>query len=331
MRLVYSSADHSYRRDDPGFSGFGSALINAPVLSLIWGPTIGVPIAVLVEVAPAIQLTPRAIKVAEWKSVWAFGIPALILLPAGTFILDSVPADEMRRAIGAIVLVVALILWSGWRYTGPRGTGPSIVVGLIGGGLAGATGVAGPPVILYLMSSTKEAAVIRANLIAYFTIILFLYHADLLAEGSGLPSISCGCRPRFLRRSSSERPSAKLFLWQAKRTFRNIALDGADPVFASTCWWPGRQPNWPSHALGVIIPTGRIYHETHNSGRGFCWLHGVSSTHADSTATAMYFHSQVRDVPPARRRRSGGESSYPGTINSPAATCSGYLCLGDLP
>ncbi|MDG2269062.1 MAG: sulfite exporter TauE/SafE family protein, partial [Alphaproteobacteria bacterium] len=116
-----------------GFSGFGSALINAPILSLIWGPTVGVPVAALVEIAPAIQLTPKAIKIAHWKTVWAFSIPAVILLPLGTFILVSVPADDMRRAIGAIVLVVALILWSGWRYRGPRGTGPAIGVGLVGG------------------------------------------------------------------------------------------------------------------------------------------------------------------------------------------------------
>lgn len=64
-----------------GFSGFGSALINAPVLSLIWGPTIGVPVSALIEVAPAVQLTPKAIKIANWRTVWAFSIPALILLP----------------------------------------------------------------------------------------------------------------------------------------------------------------------------------------------------------------------------------------------------------
>ena len=224
MRLVYSALTILIAGTIRGFSGFGSALINAPVLSLIWGPTIGVPIAVLVEVAPAIQLTPRAIKVAEWKSVWAFGIPALILLPAGTFILTSVPADDMRRAIGAIVLVVALILWSGWRYTGPRGTGPSIVVGLIGGGLAGATGVAGPPVILYLMSSTKEAAVIRANLIAYFTIILFgitltFWLKDLITID--ILWLSAALLAPFIVGTAI---GTKLFPLASERTFRNIAL-----------------------------------------------------------------------------------------------------------
>ena len=47
----------------------------------------------------------------------------------------------------------------------------------------------------------------------------------------------------------------------------------------------------------------------------------ASSTHADSTATAVYFHSQVCDAPACTATASGGEISYPGTINSPAATC----------
>ena len=66
-----------------GFSGFGSAMVNAPVLSLLWGPTIGVPIAALVEFVPAVQLTPRAIPIAQWRTILVMGVPALILIPAG--------------------------------------------------------------------------------------------------------------------------------------------------------------------------------------------------------------------------------------------------------
>ena len=43
---------------------------------------------------------------------------------------------------------------------------------------------------------------------------------------------------------------------------------------------------------------------------------------ADSTATAMYFHSQVRDAPECGATiNSDGDITYPATINSPAATC----------
>ena len=207
-----------------GFSGFGSALINAPVLSLIWGPTIGVPVAALVEIAPAVQLTPKAIKIAHWKTVWAFSIPALILLPAGTFILVSVPADDMRRAIGAIVLVVALILWSGWRYRGPRGTIPSMCVGLVGGSLAGATGVAGPPVILYLMSSDDSPAQTRANLIAHFTIILFGLVATFTLKGLVSTDILWLIAAMLLPFIIGTAIGTRMFPLASERVFRNIAL-----------------------------------------------------------------------------------------------------------
>lgn len=47
----------------------------------------------------------------------------------------------------------------------------------------------------------------------------------------------------------------------------------------------------------------------------------TTMAHADSTASAMYFHSQVRDAPACTATATGGEISYPAAINSPAATC----------
>ena len=224
MSLLYAALSVFAAGLIRGFSGFGSALINAPVLSLIWGPTIGVPVAALIEVAPAIQLTPKAIKIANWKTVWAFSIPALILLPAGTFILVSVPADDMRRAIGAIVLVVALILWSGWRYRGPRGVVPSMCVGLVGGSLAGATGVAGPPVILYLMSSEDSPAQTRANLIAYFTLILFGIVATFSLKGLVSLNTLWLAAAMLIPFIAGTAIGTRMFPLASERVFRNIAL-----------------------------------------------------------------------------------------------------------
>ena len=224
MSLLYAALSVFAAGLIRGFSGFGSALINAPVLSLIWGPTIGVPVAALIEVAPAIQLTPKAIKIANWKTVWAFSIPALILLPAGTLILVSVPADDMRRAIGAIVLVVALILWSGWRYRGPRGVMPSMCVGLVGGSLAGATGVAGPPVILYLMSSDDSPAQTRANLIAYFTIILFGIVATFSLKGLVSLNTLWLAAAMLIPFIAGTAIGTRMFPLASERIFRNIAL-----------------------------------------------------------------------------------------------------------
>lgn len=155
-----------------GFAGFGSAMVNAPVLSPLWGPTIGVPVAALVEFVPAIQLTPRAIPHAQWRTVWLMGIPALILIPAGSWLLITLPNEIVRRAVALAVLFMVAMLWSGWRYRGRRTAPISAGVGAVSGLLSGTTGVGGPPVILYLMAGDEGPVVLRANMVGYFTIVL---------------------------------------------------------------------------------------------------------------------------------------------------------------
>ena len=155
-----------------GFSGFGSAMVNAPILSLLWGPTVGIPVAALIELVPAIQLTPKAIPNANWRLVWLMGIPALILIPLGSWLLTTLPADFIRRFVALIVLMLVITLWSGWRYKGKRTTSSTNLVGSCSGLLSGATGMGGQPVILYLMAGKESAKELRAILVCYFTIIL---------------------------------------------------------------------------------------------------------------------------------------------------------------
>lgn len=216
-----------------GFSGFGSALINAPILSLVWGPLIGVPVAALVEIAPAIHLTPRALKVAHWKTVFWIAVPAVILMPAGALVLINAPSDAMRRGIALIVLVLVAILWSGWRYKGPRGVVPSLGVGATAGALAGATGAGGPPAILYLMSGNDEAATVRANLIGYFTIIFIGFVATYGMQGLITADVLWRIAllvPAFVVGTAI---GTRMFGLASERTFRNIALS---TLAASSTW-----------------------------------------------------------------------------------------------
>jgi hypothetical protein len=207
-----------------GFSGFGSAMILSPVLSLLWGPTVGVPVAILVEVAPTLQLTPAALRIADRRTVWSLGVPALLLIPVGSWLLVSLPAETMRRAIAVLVLALVAILWSGWRYRGPRGPGVSAVVGALGGFLSGSTGIGGPPTIIYLMSGGDGPALIRANLIGYFS-LMFLGLVAFFAW-SGLITVDVLWRaglliPVFVLGIAA---GTRLFGLASETTFRHIAL-----------------------------------------------------------------------------------------------------------
>ena len=207
-----------------GFSGFGSAMINAPVLSLLWGPTIGVPVTALIEFVPAVQLTPRAIPDAQWRIVWLLGIPALILIPAGSWLLISLPNEVVRRAVAAVVLLLVAVLWSGWRYGGQRTTPISVGVGAVSGLLTGTTGIGGPPVILYLMAGGDRPAVLRANMIGYFTIVLIGLAVTYALLGLFGPAAMWRAGFLVVPFVVGIFVGARLFPLASERTFRNIAL-----------------------------------------------------------------------------------------------------------
>jgi uncharacterized membrane protein YfcA len=216
-----------------GFSGFGSALILSPVLSLLWGPQVGVPVAILVEIAPALQLTPPALRVAHWRTVWWISLPALALIPLGAWLLVSLPAEAMRRGIALLVLTLVAILWSGWRYTGPRGAPVSATVGALGGFLSGSTGIGGPPAIIYLMSSGDGPALIRANLIGYFTVIgagLIVYYSHQGLIGADVLWRAGLLIPFFVVGIVA---GSRLFGLASAQTFRHIAFS---ILTASSLW-----------------------------------------------------------------------------------------------
>ena len=97
-------------------------------------------------------------------------------------------------------------------------------VGLVGGSLAGATGVAGPPVILYLMSSEDSPAQTRANLIAYFTIILFGIVATFSLKGLVSLNTLWLAAAMLIPFIAGTAIGTRMFPLASERVFRNIAL-----------------------------------------------------------------------------------------------------------
>jgi uncharacterized membrane protein YfcA len=154
-----------------GYSGFGTAVILAPVYSLLWGPRAGIPVMLLMELVVSVQLLPGSIKDADRRVVLPLGGAAALATPLGAWVLLSADGDVLRRFIGGFVLVFGLLLMSGWRYHGSRPLPLNLAVGTAAGLLKGATGMSGPPVILYLLAGVEEARRHRANLILFFATI----------------------------------------------------------------------------------------------------------------------------------------------------------------
>nr|WP_246514482.1 sulfite exporter TauE/SafE family protein [Neoroseomonas soli] len=154
-----------------GYSGFGTAVILAPVYSLLWEPRAGVPVMLLMELLVSLQLLPGAIKDADRRVVLPLGGAAAVATPLGAWILLTADGEALRRFIGGFVLAFGVLLMSGWRYHGSRPLSLNLAVGTAAGLLKGSTGMSGPPVILYLLAGLEEAKRHRANLILFFASI----------------------------------------------------------------------------------------------------------------------------------------------------------------
>lgn len=153
-----------------GFSGFGPALVMAPVLSVLFDPPQAVAAIILVNVLANFQQLAGAARSAAWRETLPIGISACIAIPFGTYVLTVADPVVMRRIIAAIVLVATFVTWRGWQYRGPRGTAVALGVGATGGLLIGSTTLGGPPMILYLLSGPHTAATVRGSIITVFAI-----------------------------------------------------------------------------------------------------------------------------------------------------------------
>ncbi len=207
-----------------GFSGFGAALVLAPVVSLIVGTHVAVPAILLSIFVTTAQLFAPAWPHVRWSDQFALSVPGCIGVPAGVLLLLHLDPELMRRAISAITALIALFLLSGWRSSRPPSRSGSATMGALGGVLSGAASIGGPPVIAYLLAGPGSPTQTRATLIYYFaftqaaSLIMFwiggLMNWDVLVTAALVaPSLILGTWA-----------GAKLFHLASERVFRLSAL-----------------------------------------------------------------------------------------------------------
>ncbi|MEQ8601914.1 MAG: sulfite exporter TauE/SafE family protein [Marivibrio sp.] len=153
-----------------GLTGFGSALVMMPVLSVIYGPAAAVATMQLIDGPLAWTMLPGAARRCDWRRVLVLAGGAAVGMPLGVIVLRLADPEYLRAAIALTVLIMAGLLASGWRYRGRPGTALSGGTGLAAGLLGGSTGIGGPPVVLFWLGSQADGASVRANLIVYFAV-----------------------------------------------------------------------------------------------------------------------------------------------------------------
>ncbi len=166
-----------------GITGFGGSMIMTPPLALLFGPQLAVTVVLLLEAFAAAPMMRDAASKATWRLMAPMSLAACVTVPLGGYVLVHADQDVLRRAIAAIVFIFALLLLKGARYTGARGLRTSVALGAFSGIMLGATGIGGPPVILYLLSGPDPVQVTRANLTLYVVLISIAGLAMLASRG----------------------------------------------------------------------------------------------------------------------------------------------------
>ena len=154
-----------------GVTGFGGSMVMTPPLALLFGPQVAVPIVLLLEAFAGLPMLRDALQHARWRMLLPIGIGACLTVPFGSYVLLHADPLLLRRLIAGLVLVFALVLLSGWRYAGTHNTPTALGLGAVSGTLLGATGIGGPPIILYLLSGPDPVAVTRATLTVFVVMI----------------------------------------------------------------------------------------------------------------------------------------------------------------
>ena len=154
-----------------GFSGFGSALIYVPLMSALYGPEIGAASFLLIDFVTGIVFSLGVWRQAAWREIVPLAVSAIIAAPFGTLILQYADPAHLRWAMAALVLVIVVVLSTGWRYHGKPMLIVTVLVGLVAGVLGGAVQIFGPPVVLFWLSSMAAVAVVRANFVVFFAIM----------------------------------------------------------------------------------------------------------------------------------------------------------------
>ena len=112
---------------------------------------------------------------------------AAVGLPLGVVGLRYLAEDPLRVALAAVVLVMVVVLASGYRRSSTA-PGTQVGAGVLSGLLNGSLGTGGPPVIVLLQASATEQHAFRATTTAFFAVCDIVAIPLIALSGAARPS-----------------------------------------------------------------------------------------------------------------------------------------------
>lgn len=176
--------------------GFGFAVVATPLYLMLVAPQTAIHLVVIIATALSAAVLPGLLRAVAPGLLLRLAVGSLIGLPPGLVAFRYSNATVVRVVAGTTVLgfaVVLVLLRRGGRSEGtPRLAGSrnrDLAAGAVSGIVTALAGMAGPPVLIYLMLAGATSQTIRATLLAFFALV---YAATLAANAAtiGIPGQS---------------------------------------------------------------------------------------------------------------------------------------------
>lgn len=163
-----------------GCIGFGFSALVVACGVLILDPATVVPMVAVLEIIASIQMAASTWRQIAVKPLVLLLIGTAIATPLGVMALVLLPADTIRLLLSSMILMLSLLLLSGWHYKGTVKSWNYIVMGLVSGVCNGAAAVGGLPVATFLASVRLSMPALRATLVMFFFVadIIFIISAS---------------------------------------------------------------------------------------------------------------------------------------------------------
>ena len=207
-----------------GYTGWGAAMLMMPLMTLVYPPIEALALLVVGGLLVSAQLYPSAIREFNWTDMRILLLTLILLTPIGSIILLSADPNLVRKIIGGFLVLLSVLVLSGWQYRGKRGAAAAFLFGGVAGIINGFAGLGSPILAIYIMAFPGQAITQRSNLIVasgliIFTIMIIFSLNGIMAWSLILTGILLA--PTQMIGASI---GARIFAYSPKEHFKKITL-----------------------------------------------------------------------------------------------------------
>lgn len=200
-----------------GYSGFGFSAIFIAFAALLTNPLPLISVVFGCEILMTAFQARDIRRHIDWPRVLTLLGGAVIALPLSVWTMLSLDENTVRVVVSLIVLIMSLILLSGWTLQRQIKTKGHLGVGAISG-LCNSAGVGGLPVAAFMTAQPMPAATFRASMIVYLTGLDLMTLPLLWAGGLVTADTGIGLAMAF--------PLLGIGIWLGTRRFQSTSPEG---------------------------------------------------------------------------------------------------------